>query len=87
MLVDCGTCAVRDVACGDCVLTVLWGLPDERVDGWGPADEAGPAVSAGAAVALVPVRLDDDDRRALRALADAGLAPRLRHVADGRQAG
>lgn len=67
MLIDCGTCQVRGVACGDCVLTVLWGTPD---------DAAVPAV----AVAAVPVRLDAADRRALAVLADAGLAPRLRHV-------
>lgn len=30
MLIDCDGCAVRDVACGDCVVTVLLGLPGER---------------------------------------------------------
>ncbi len=27
MLIDCGTCAVRDVACSDCVVSVLLGSP------------------------------------------------------------
>ena len=27
MLIDCDTCAVRDVQCGDCVMTVLLGAP------------------------------------------------------------
>lgn len=27
MLIDCDTCAVRDVQCGDCVMTVLLGHP------------------------------------------------------------
>jgi hypothetical protein len=25
MLIDCHTCAVRDISCGDCVMTVLLG--------------------------------------------------------------
>lgn len=67
MLVDCDTCAVRGSACGECVLTVLWGLPDEG------ADETGASSS--------PVlRLDRHDRRALAVLADAGLAPPLMHA-------
>lgn len=28
MLIDCDDCAVRDLACGDCVVTVLLGLPE-----------------------------------------------------------
>jgi hypothetical protein len=27
MLIDCDTCAVRDLQCGDCVMTVLLGHP------------------------------------------------------------
>lgn len=27
MLIDCDGCAVRDLACGDCVVTVLLGAP------------------------------------------------------------
>ncbi len=27
MLIDCDTCAVRDLSCDDCVVTVLLGLP------------------------------------------------------------
>lgn len=27
MLIDCDGCAMRDVACGDCVMTVLLGAP------------------------------------------------------------
>ena len=30
MLIDCDGCAVRDLACGDCVVTVLLGMPEER---------------------------------------------------------
>ena len=30
MLIDCDGCAVRDLACGDCVVTVLLGLPGAR---------------------------------------------------------
>jgi hypothetical protein len=27
MLIDCDTCAVRDLRCGECVMTVLLGRP------------------------------------------------------------
>lgn len=56
MLIDCDTCAVRGLACGDCVVTVLLGAPPQGVE------------------------LDPADRRALEALADGGLIPRLRLV-------
>lgn len=56
MIIDCASCAVRDVACTDCVVTVLLSAP-------GPL-----------------VEVDDDERRALDALADGGLVPHLRLV-------
>lgn len=31
MHVDCGMCVVRNVACGDCVVSVLLGIPDSGV--------------------------------------------------------
>lgn len=78
MLVDCGTCTVRGLACGECVVTVLWGLPDDEVVAGPPSDTAAGAVDSSV------LRLDLDDRAALRALADAGMVPRLRHAAPGR---
>ncbi len=30
--VDCDTCVVRNVACGDCVVSVLLGMPASGVD-------------------------------------------------------
>ena len=32
MLIDCDGCAVRDLACGDCVVTVLLGGPPGALD-------------------------------------------------------
>ena len=32
MLIDCDTCVARDIACGDCVMTVLLAAPSTRVD-------------------------------------------------------
>lgn len=61
MIIDCDSCGVRGAACGDCVIGVLLGAPDE----------SGPPV----------VRLDVSERRALDVLADQGLVPRLRLVA------
>ena len=64
MLIDCDTCLAKDIACEDCVVTVLFeealvekGLPSDRV-----------------------LALDQDEAEALAALADAGLVPQLRLV-------
>lgn len=32
MLIDCDGCAVRDLACGECVVTVLLGAPPGAVE-------------------------------------------------------
>jgi hypothetical protein len=90
MLIDCDTCTVRGEGCSDCVVTVLLGAPP----GW-HADPVvlpllprsrdllaiPPAASGDAALppAGVVVDFDDVERRAVRALADGGLVPPLRH--------
>lgn len=76
MIIDCESCAVRGVACGDCVIGVLLGAPASA----DPADhgaEAPSRVPPGAPI----VQLDAPERRALAMLADQGLVPRLRLVA------
>lgn len=51
MLIDCDACHVRDVACNDCVVTVLLGKPDASLE----FDEAEHrAVGALAAQGLIP---------------------------------
>ena len=32
MLIDCDGCAMRDLACGDCVVTVLLGAPGAEIE-------------------------------------------------------
>ena len=64
MLIDCDSCAMRDIACVDCVVTMLL----ER-----PIGVDGTAVPA-------PAEFDEDERRAVDALADAGLIAPLRLV-------
>lgn len=59
MLIDCDGCAVRGVACHDCVVTVLLGP------------------------ARAQVELGDAEQQALAVLADGGLVPPLRLVAQG----
>ena len=49
MLIDCDTCTVRGLACTDCVVTVLLGMPSVELD---DTDQA--AISALAAHGLVP---------------------------------
>jgi hypothetical protein len=105
MLIDCDTCTARGTGCGDCVVTVLLGAPP----GWQgidpvvvpmPAREAPGAVAeATAEDVVVPppgvvVEFDEVERRAVRALADCGLVPPLRHrgtprdgAGEGRQTG
>ena len=58
MLIDCDACAVRDLQCGDCVMTVLLATEDTRG----------------------PVEVDEAEARALEALAEGGLVPRLKLV-------
>jgi hypothetical protein len=91
MLIDCDTCTARGAGCADCVVTVLLGAPP----GWQGTDpvvvpmparagsgHGAPAPSAEDVVVPPPgvvVEFDDVERRAVRALADVGLVPPLRH--------
>jgi hypothetical protein len=74
MIIDCGTCAVAGLACGDCVVSVLLGapeaidLPDRSV-----GDMTGMSV-------LPRTDLDDEHAAALEVLAGSGLVPPLRLV-------
>jgi hypothetical protein len=92
MLIDCDTCTARGTGCADCVVTVLLGAPpgwqgvDPVVVPMTPRAVAGPADTTGSAAedVVVPppgvvVEFDDVERRAVRALADCGLVPPLRH--------
>ena len=95
MLIDCDTCTARGSGCADCVVTVLLGAPpgwqgtDPAVvpmtgrAPW-PADDVAPGADTVAEEAVVPrpgvvVELDEVERRAVRALAEGGLVPPLRH--------
>ncbi|MCW2637606.1 MAG: uncharacterized protein JWQ99_3973 [Blastococcus sp.] len=86
MLIDCDTCTARGTGCTDCVVTVLLGAPP----GWQGVDpvvvpmtaRATPLPTAEDVVVPPPgvvVEFDDVERRAVRALADVGLVPPLRH--------
>jgi hypothetical protein len=91
MLIDCDTCTARGTGCTDCVVTVLLGAPP----GWHGVDPVvvpmtgrarADALDAGLAAedVVVPppgvvVEFDDVERRAVRALAEVGLVPPLRH--------
>jgi hypothetical protein len=88
MLIDCDTCTARGTGCADCVVTVLLGAPptwqtDDPVVVPMP-DRRAAATPAAAEDVVVPppgvvVEFDDVERRAVRALADVGLVPPLRH--------
>jgi hypothetical protein len=78
MLIDCETCAVRDVHCGECVVTALLGLPEQAPGSMSQVDESVPAGHY--RVPGYSHRLDDTERRALEVLADHGLVAALRLV-------
>lgn len=69
MIIDCERCEVRGIACDDCVVGVLLGVPEPR--------RAGDPVPSGASV----IQLDAPECRALDVLAAQGMVPRLRLVA------
>ena len=94
MLIDCDTCTARPTGCADCVVTVLLGAPpgwqsaDPVVVPRGARAATGspgtPGTDITAEDVVVPpagvvVEFDDVERRAVRALADVGLVPPLRH--------
>ncbi|HKA68344.1 MAG TPA: hypothetical protein VKG85_04405 [Actinomycetes bacterium] len=55
MLIDCNQCSMRDIACPDCVVTVLLELPKRRLD-LDPDEQAALAVLAGSGL-VPPLRL------------------------------
>jgi len=62
MLIDCDSCTERPRACGECVVSVLLGMPGERVPGPGPgpeldADERGALEVLAGAGMVPPLRL------------------------------
>jgi len=76
MVIDCERCEVRGIACGDCVIGVLLGVP-----GVPPAVPDGPEeASAARPSGASAVQLDAPEQRAIAVLADQGLVPRLRLV-------
>ena len=56
MIIDCATCAVRDLACHDCVVTVLLGPIDQEPADLGVEERAAIAVLAGSGL-VPPLRL------------------------------
>lgn len=72
MVIDCDSCAVRGDACGDCVVSVLLGMPAV------PEQQRAGTVTPSTAST---VQLDAPEEHALRVLAEQGLVPRLRLVA------
>jgi hypothetical protein len=90
MLIDCDTCTARGTGCADCVVTVLLGVPP----GWRDTDPAVVPMTRRAAGPVaedepsetvrggIVVELDEVERRAVRALAEGGLVPPLRHRPD-----
>ena len=87
MVIDCERCEVRGLACGDCVVGVLLGMPgvapgalDGSADGIADGIADGTEESGRRPSGASAVHLDAPEQRALAVLADQGLVPRLRLV-------
>jgi hypothetical protein len=65
VLIDCDACAMRGPGCQDCVVTVVLAISAEKTSS---AERSG------------SLRIDDDEKAALDALAGSGLVPPLRLV-------
>lgn len=74
MIIDCGTCAVAGLACGDCVVSVLLGMP-EVIDR--PSDTMRNIPES---TVLPLMHVEDEHAAALEVLAGSGLVPPLRLV-------
>ncbi len=64
MIIDCGSCAVAGLACSDCMVSVLLGVPETSERAWASA----------------VAQFDDEHAAALGVLVDSGLVPPLRLV-------
>ena len=74
-LIDCGTCIMREThACSDCVVSFLFQEASDEHEN----EDSAPVSAESMAVVF-----DISEIRAMRALAEAGLVPTLRHRASG----
>lgn len=72
MIVDCDDCLVRDIACADCVVTVLLGaptMPERTGEAWVRRPSR--------------ITLEQEELGAMDVLAEVGMVPRLKLVVDG----
>lgn len=85
MLIDCDTCAVREIHCGDCVVSVLLSRPPQGVELDGDEQTALAALAEGGLVP--PLRLvpssptDPRPVPGVRRASRAGDVGEVRHVA------
>lgn len=73
MKVDCGDCVLHNLACADCVVSVLLGVPDPSAG----SDEGVPEADDRRRLTMP---LQQDERDAMAALAQGGLIPHLRLI-------
>lgn len=68
MIIECASCRMRDLACHDCVVSVLLGPPGALDGSAGPGDSG-----------MQPgMELGVEERAAIAVLASSGLVPPLR---------
>jgi hypothetical protein len=89
VLIDCDTCEARDIACDDCVVSVLLGTPRVRPndEAYAPLLGGQPWAAQGPGPGEVPLELEAEEQAALQVLADFGLVPPLRLAPSGDDGG
>lgn len=86
MLIDCADCSMRDLACGDCVVTFLIGPPDRVFE---PVEQAALAALAGGGL-VPPLRMVPGGVGASgppEAPIGSGAAPHPRRASGGQSGG
>ncbi len=69
MIIDCESCVMRDIACRDCVVSVLITTPPGRTQ-----EERSSSAS----------EIDSEESRVIDLLASRGMIPPLRYAQSGR---
>lgn len=75
MIIDCDSCVVREIACHDCVVSVILASKPKSIDSLTSIDSDDK-----------PNSIDDEERAALALLSSRGMVPPLRFSENSQSA-
>lgn len=78
MIIDCDSCVVREIACHDCVVSVILASKPKSIDSMLSLDSVDPVNK--------PNSIDDEERAALALLSSRGMVPPLRFSENSQSA-